>query len=131
MPSKDRISKADQSFVLLSRTTKSCMAPGSSSIRLHGAAAPADAHVRAVAEPIARALRLSQNFAQRLRRSNPKQSNQQRYFRQMDIYFSWHAEQFLLESMTLEGYAAIDEELKQSVAEFLRQNADTARIAST
>ena len=39
----------------------------------------------------------------------------------MDIYFSWHAEQFLLESMTLEGYAAIDEELKQSVAEFLRQ----------
>src|SRR5690606_31567890 len=48
------------------------------------------------AEPIKRALRLSQNFAQRLRRSDPEQSKQQRYFRLADIYFSWHAEQFFL-----------------------------------
>src|SRR5690606_37438809 len=74
-----------------------------------------------IAEPIARALRLSQNFAQRLRKSVPEQSNQLRYFRQMDIYFSWQAEQFLLQSMTLEGFAALDEELRRSVDEFLQQ----------
>jgi len=122
MPSKDRISKADQSFVLLSPHYEIMYGSWffqyqASMERLRQQMLTSEA----VAEPIARALRLSQNFAQRLRRSSPKQSNQQRYFRQMDIYFSWHAEQFLLESMTLEGYAAVDEELKQSVAEFLRQ----------
>jgi len=122
MPSKDRISKADQSFVLLSPHYE--IMYGSWFFQYQASMERLRQQMLtsgAVAEPIARALRLSQNFAQRLRKSNPKQSNQQRYFRQMDIYFSWHAEQFLLESMTLEGYAAIDEELKQSVAEFLRQ----------
>lgn len=122
MPSKDRISKAVQSFVLLSPHYE--IMYGSWFFQYQASMERLRQQMLtsgAVAEPIARALRLSQNFAQRLRKSNPKQSNQQRYFRQMDIYFSWHAEQFLLESMTLEGYAAIDEELKQSVAEFLRQ----------
>lgn len=76
---------------------------------------------KAAAEPLARALRLTQNFAQRLRKGEPRQSKQQRYFRQLDIYFSWHAEQFLLESMTLEGYDELDLELRQGVQEFLRQ----------
>src|SRR5690554_499001 len=72
-------------------------------------------------EPLKRALRLSQNFARRLRRSTPEQSNQRRYFRQLDIYFSWHAEQFFLECMTLEGYSELDEELIAAIQEFLQQ----------
>lgn len=73
----------------------------------------------ATAEPITRALRLSETYASRLRRTVPEQSGQQRYFRQMDIYFSWYAEQFLLECMTLEGYAELDEALREAVEEFL------------
>lgn len=73
----------------------------------------------ASAEPIARALRLSQTFAQRLRRSEPQQARQQRYFRQMDIYFSWYAEQFLLTCMTMEGYDELDIELKNAIETFL------------
>lgn len=73
----------------------------------------------ATAEPIARALRLSETYASRLRRTVPEQSGQQRYFRQMDIYFSWYAEQFLLECMTLEGYSELDEEVREAVEEFL------------
>lgn len=71
------------------------------------------------AEPIARALRLSETYGLRLRRTVPEQTGQQRYFRQMDIYFSWYAEQFLLECMTLEGYAELDQALRESVEAFL------------
>ena len=122
MPSKDRLSKADQSFVLLSPHYE--IMYGSWFFQYQASMERLRQQMLASgagAEPIMRALRLSQNFAQRLRKSSPKQSNQQRYFRQMDIYFSWHAEQFLLESMTLEGFATLDEALKQAVAEFLRQ----------
>lgn len=74
----------------------------------------------ASAEPIARALRLSQTFAQRLRRSAPQQAKQQRYFRQMDIYFSWYAEQFLLACMTMKEYDGLDVELRDAIEAFLR-----------
>src|SRR5690606_3903696 len=76
---------------------------------------------KAAAEPLARALRLTQNFAQRLRKGEPRQSKQQRYFRQLDIYFSWHAEQFLLGCRSLEGYYELGLELRQGVQEFLRE----------
>lgn len=75
----------------------------------------------AAAEPISRALRLSETFAQRLRRSSPQQSRQQRYFRQMDIYFSWYAEQFLLECMTLPQFDELDADLQQSITDFLHR----------
>ncbi|AFN77956.1 hypothetical protein [Stutzerimonas nitrititolerans] len=122
MPSKDRVSKADGSFVLLSPHYE--IMYGSWFFRYQASMERLRQQLLAsgaAAEPIARALRLSQNFAQRLRKSVPQQSNQLRYFRQMDIYFSWHAEQFLLECMTLEGFAELDDELKQAVTEFLRQ----------
>src|SRR5690606_41289828 len=45
--------------------------------------------------------------------------SKQRYFRQMDIYLSWYAEQFLIECMTLEGYQELDSDLRESVREFL------------
>jgi hypothetical protein len=72
------------------------------------------------AELVGRALRLSQTFAQRLRQSMPQAAGQQRYFRQMDIYFSWYAEQFLLECMTLESYGELDAAQREAVTEFLR-----------
>lgn len=72
-------------------------------------------------EPVKRALRLIQNFAQRLRKSNPEQSSHLRYFRLVDVYFSWHAEQFLLECMTMEGFSGLDQELRDAISEFLQQ----------
>lgn len=122
MPSKDRVSKADASFALLSPHYE--IMYGSWFFQYQASMERLRQQLLAsgaAAEPIARALRLIQNFAQRLRKSMPKQSNQLRYFRQMDIYFSWHAEQFLLESMTLDGFADLDGELRQAIAEFLRQ----------
>ncbi|MHB0765754.1 hypothetical protein ACYCFC_15445 [Stutzerimonas sp. NM35] len=121
LPTQDRASKLDTSFSLLSPHYEI----------LHGAwffqyQASLDRlrqqfQGKASAEPLARALRLSQNFAQRLRKAEPKGSKQSRYFRQLNIYFSWLAEQFLLESMTLEGYDALDDDLKLAVQEFLQQ----------
>ncbi len=72
-------------------------------------------------EPVKRALRVIQNFAQRLRKSNPEQNSHVRYFRLVDVYFSWHAEQFLLEYMTMKGFSKLDQELQDSVREFLHQ----------
>ncbi|WP_027591042.1 hypothetical protein, partial [Pseudomonas sp. RL] len=121
LPAQDRASKLDTSYSLLSPHYEI----------MHGAwfyqyLASLDRlrqqlQGKALAEPLARALRLSQNFAQRLRKAEPKQSKQLRYFRQLDVYFSWLAEQFLLECMTLEGFAELDEELRQSVEDFLAQ----------
>ncbi|HTN31754.1 MAG TPA: hypothetical protein VL178_13155 [Pseudomonas sp.] len=121
LPAQDRASKLDTSFSLLSPHYEI----------MHGAwffqyQASLDRlrqqlQGEALAEPLARALRLSQNFALRLRKAEPKQSKQSRYFRQLDIYYSWLAEQFVLESMTLDGFDELDEELKQSLQDFLRQ----------
>jgi len=72
-------------------------------------------------EPVKRALRLIQNFARRLRKSNPEQDSHHRYFRLVDVYFSWHAEQFLLECMAMEGFSDLDYELTQSIGAFLEQ----------
>ncbi|WP_347330184.1 hypothetical protein [Marinimicrobium locisalis] len=72
-------------------------------------------------EPVKRALRLIQNFAQRLRKSNPEQSSHLRYFRLVDVYFSWHAEQFLLECMTMDGFSELEQALRDAISEFLQQ----------
>lgn len=120
-PTKDRAGKDDTSYALLSPhyeimygswlfQYKASMDRLRQQLQTAGTAS---------AESITRALRLSQTFARRLRRSNPQQANQKRYFRQMDIYFSWYAEQFLLECMTLDGYGALDDELKAAIETFL------------
>ena len=122
LPDKDRVSKAGSSFALLSPHYE--IMYGS---RLFQYRASMDRlrqqiqDAELTAEPVKRALRLIQNFAQRLRKVIPEQSNQGRYFRLVDIYFSWHAEQFLLECMTLEGFAGLDQELRDAIQEFLRQ----------
>src|SRR5690606_7376758 len=66
-------------------------------------------------------LRLSQNVAARIRRAKPEQSSQQRYFRHLDIYFSWHAEQFFLECMAQEEFAQQEEELQEAIRAFLHK----------
>jgi len=122
LPEQDRASKADSSFTLLSPHYE--ILYGSWLFQYRASLDRLRQQIQAsglAAEPLKRALRLSQNFSVRLRRSMPEQSNQQRYFRHLDIYFSWHAEQFFLECMTLEGFAEIDEELQEEVREFLRQ----------
>lgn len=123
LPDKDRIGKLDSSFKLLSPHFE--IVYGSRLFQYRASIDRLRQQLQnaeiAPAEPIKRALRLSQNFAQRLRRSSPGQSKQQRYFQLADIYFSWHAEQFLLECMTLEGFADLDDELKDAIQEFLQQ----------
>jgi hypothetical protein len=120
-PSKDRARRDDDAFSLLSPhyeimygswlfQYKASMDRLRQQLQATGIAS---------AEPIIRALRLSQTFAQRLRQSSPQADRQQRYFRRMDIYFSWYAEQFLLECMTLEKYDELDAELKEAVEAFL------------
>lgn len=122
LPPKDRLSKADSSFSLLSPHYEIMYGSWlfqykTSMDRLRQQLQAAES----LSEPVARALRLSQTFAQRLRKSNPQQNSQRRYFRQMDIYYSWYAEQFLLESMTQPSYETLDPELRQSIHSFLQQ----------
>lgn len=122
LPDKDRVSNADTSFALLSPHYE--IMYGSWLFQYRASIDRLRQQIQTsenLEEPLKRALRLSQNFAQRLRRSDPQQSNQRRYFRQMDVYFSWHAEQFLLECMTHDGFAALDDALKDGVTDFLRQ----------
>ncbi|MFA5494393.1 MAG: hypothetical protein WC247_06420 [Porticoccaceae bacterium] len=122
LPDQDRASKADSSFALLSPHYEIMYGSWLFQYRASMDRLRQQIHSSGLAtEPLKRALRLSQNFAARLRRSTPEQSNQHRYFRQMDIYFSWHAEQFFLECMTLEGFTELDEELKEAIRELLRQ----------
>ena len=122
LPTKDRIIKADSSFSLLSPHYEIMYGSWlfqykTSMDRLRQQFQTAEL----LSEPVARGLRLSQTFSQRVRKSSPQQNSQRRYFRQMDIYFSWYAEQFLLESMTQENSETLDAELRQSMQEFLQQ----------
>lgn len=122
LPEKDRLGKADSSFALLSPHYEIMYGSWlfqyrASMSRLRQQARAADL----TNEPIKRALRLTKNFAQRLRKSTPQQSSQQRYYRLVDVYFSWYAEQFFLECMTLEGYDELEQELKDTIQEFLQQ----------
>ncbi|WP_185266762.1 hypothetical protein [Halopseudomonas xiamenensis] len=122
LPDTDRISKADSSFALLSPHYE--IMYGSWLFQYRASMDRLRQQIQAselTEEPLKRALRLSQTFAQRLRRSVPAQSSQQRYFRQLDIYFSWYVEQFLLECMTLDGYQELDAELKDDIEEFLQE----------
>lgn len=118
----DRASKSDDSYALLSPYFE--LTNGSWLFRYKASMGRLRQQLQSAenpAEPIARALRLSQAFAQRMREAVPQQDKQKRYFRQMDIYFSWFAEQFFLECMTLESFASLDNELKQNIADFLQQ----------
>lgn len=121
LPAQERASKEDSSFALLSPHYE--ITYGSWLFRYKASMDRLRQQLQstgvATAEPITRALRLSETYAQRLRRTVPEPSSQQRYFRQMDIYFSWYAEQFLLECMTLEGYQELDAELRETIEEFL------------
>lgn len=122
MPDKDRVSKADRSFNLLSPHYE--IMYGSWLFQYRASIARLHQQIQSTeltAETLKRALRLSQNFAERLRKAIPEQSNQQRYFRFVDIYFSWYAEQFLLECMTLEGFSELDRELRDAIQDFLQQ----------
>lgn len=120
-PNQDRAKRADSTFSLLSPhyeiTYGSWLFQYKASMdRLRQ---PLQTSGEASAESIGRALRLSQTFAKRLRHSNPEQASQQRYFRQMDIHFSWYAEQFFLECMTLNGYDELNPELRLAIETFL------------
>ncbi|WP_049723090.1 hypothetical protein [Gilvimarinus polysaccharolyticus] len=121
LPDKDRIGKAGSAFALLSPHYE--IMYGSWLFQYRASVDRLRQQIQnaeLTADPLKRALRLIQNFSQRLRQSTPEQSNQQRYFRLVDVYFSWHAEQFLLECKTLEGFSELDQELKDAIQEFLQ-----------
>src|SRR5690625_7850031 len=79
-----------------------------------------------IAEPIGRALRLTQSFAQRMRQTQPEQDRQKRYLRQMDIYFSWYVRQVFLKCMTQDRFDELAPEPKQSLRDFF-QNGEAIR----
>lgn len=118
----DRAVKNDESFALLSpyfeiANSSWLLRYKASMGRLRGQLNNTDTP----GETIGRALRLSQAFAQRMRETQPSRDRQKRYLRQMDIYFSWFAEQFFLECMTRESFSELDEALRQSITDFLQQ----------
>lgn len=120
-PELDRVSKTDGSFALLSPHFEIIYGSWLFQYRASMSRLRLQAQNTEFANSLRRALRLSQNFAQRLRKTTPQQNSQKNYFRNADIYFSWYAEQFLLESMTAEGFADVDQELKDGIQEFLQQ----------
>lgn len=121
LPDLDRVMKTDNSFTLLSPHFEILYGSWLFQYRatMDRLRQPGQSSEFAIA--LKRALRVTQNFAQRLRKSPPKKSQQKGYFRLVDIYFSWYAEQYLLESMTQEGYAEIEQELRDGIQEFLQQ----------
>jgi hypothetical protein len=121
LPDLDRASKADSSFSLLSPHYEIIYGSWLFQYRASMSRLRLQPHNAEFGNSLRRALRLTQNFAQRLRKSSPEQSTQKRYFRSADVYFSWYAEQFLLESMTMEEFAGVDQELKEAIVEFLQQ----------
>lgn len=128
LPDKDRIGKVDDSYTLLSPHYE--ITYGSWLFQYRASMERLRQQIQSAeltAEPLKRALRLSQKFSQRLRKVTPAQSKQQRYFRLADIYFSWHAEQFFLECMTLDGFAELDQELRSAIQEFLQLEYDRRR----
>lgn len=121
-PDRNRFSKTGSSFALLSPHYE--IQHGSWLFQYRAAIDHLRQQIQdqeLAAEPLKRALRLIQNFAQRVRKSNPEQSSHLRYFRLVDVYFSWHAEQFLLECMAMEGFSELDPELRDSIKEFLQE----------
>ncbi|MBY6033216.1 hypothetical protein [Marinobacter daepoensis] len=124
LPDQDRAAKADQSFTLLSPHYE--IRQGSSLFQYRASLDRLRQQIETSGlsdELLKRALRLSEKFAQRLRKSAPEQSSQQRYYRLLDTCFSWNAEQFFLECMTLENYDALAPGLQASALEFLQQEA--------
>lgn len=121
LPDQDRVSKTDSSFTLLSPHYEIMYGSWLFQYRASMERLRQQIQSAEFAASVKRALRFSQNFAQRLRKSTPKQSHQQRYLRLVDIYFSWHVEQFLLECVTMEGFAQVDQELRDAIQEFLQQ----------
>lgn len=121
LPDVDRASKADSSFTLLSPHYEILYGSWLFQYRATMDRLRQQGQDAEFSPALKRALRVSQNFAQRLRKTPPVQSQQQRYFRLADVYFSWYAEQYLLESMTMAQYAEVEQEIKDGIQEFLQQ----------
>ncbi|MCK0107458.1 hypothetical protein [Marinobacter sp. S0848L] len=122
LPEQDRIGKSNQAFALLSPHYEITFGSWLFQYRasMERLRQQIDSSGLSV-DLIKRALRLSRNFAQRLRNSSPAKSSQQRYYRLADIYYSWHTEQFLLECLAMEGFDELGEEIRESVIEFLER----------
>lgn len=121
LPDLDRATKTDGSFSLLSPHYEIIHGSWLFQYRATMDRLRLQMQTGEFATSLKRALRISQNFAQRLRKTTRQQSSQKQYFRNADMYFSWYAEQFILQCMTMEGFSDLDEELKNSIQEFLQQ----------
>lgn len=74
-----------------------------------------------LASVLERAMRQTERFAQRLRTSHLDDEKKDRYFRHLDVYFSWYAEQWFLRAMTLPGWEALAAGTRQPVLDFLAE----------
>ncbi|MGC8121410.1 hypothetical protein [Marinobacter sp. VGCF2001] len=122
LPDQDRVGKADQSFTLLSPHYE--IRHGSWLFQYRASIDRLKQQIETAGlseELLKRGLRLSEKFAQRLRKAAPEKTSQQRYYRLLDTCFSWNAEQFFLECMTNERYESLAPSLQTAVIEFLEQ----------
>lgn len=70
---------------------------------------------------VTRLVLLCRGFAKRIRTNVSSEPRQSRYQRQLEVYFSWVAEQNLLTLMQHEDWAALPEATQLEVTEFLKQ----------
>lgn len=75
-------------------------------------------------QPVNRLILLFRAFAKRIRTNASQEPRQQRYQRQLDVYFSWLAEQNILILMQHEDWNHLDPEVQEEVVKFLQQEMD-------
>lgn len=68
-----------------------------------------------------RLLNLCRAFAKRIRSNTSEEPKQARYQRQLDIYFSWVAEQSFLPLPLKDEWQALNPEIKQEILDFLSE----------
>lgn len=75
-------------------------------------------------QPVTRLVLLCRGFAKRIRTNVSSEPRQSRYQRQLNVYFSWLAEQSMLTLMQHEGWPELPETAQAEVTEFLQQEID-------
>lgn len=75
-------------------------------------------------QQVSRLILLCRGFAKRIRTNVSSEPRQSRYQRQLDVYFSWIAEQAVLTLMQHESWEELSETVQIEVTDFLEQEID-------
>lgn len=79
-------------------------------------------------QPVSRLVLLCKSFAKRIRTHVSNEPRQSRYQRQLDVYFSWLAEQSMLALIKHSDWGKLPEVTKIEIIDFLRQEIDYRKV---